>query len=74
MYYILKICPYFLLWVFNWDVLYSKNKIRKTQNEHLITVCQNLIVFTGEFKVNFFCFFVCLYLLIFCLETTTVVS
>ena len=30
---------------------YSSNKIRKTQNEHLIIVCQNLIGL--QFKINF---------------------
>ena len=30
---------------------YSSNLIRKTQNEHLIVICQNLI--SREFKANF---------------------
>ena len=45
---------------------YSSNKIRKTQNEHLIIVCQYLI--GHEFKVNFLLYW-CLYCLVFDLET-----
>ena len=47
--------------------IYSSNQIRKTQNEHMIIVCQNLIGI-HEFKVNFL-FFGCLYCLVFSLKT-----
>ena len=33
---------------------YSSNKIRNKQNEHLIIVCQNFVVFTFDSKINNF--------------------
>ena len=52
-------------------LVYSSNEIRKTQNEQLIIVCQNLIGCTCEFKANFL-FVWSLYHLVFDLETIVV--
>ena len=49
-------------------IKYSSNKIRKTENDHLIIICQNLIVCIPNFKANFL-IFGCLYHLVFDLET-----
>ena len=56
----------------NWDLnfFYSSNKMRKTQNKHLIIVSQNLIAVLN--LKPFFCCCCYLYRLVFGLETTGV--